>query len=109
MARRLDRPSQRHRRRHIWKSTPASVFRASRRRKQPALPGRGQPAPPVRRERSRTISTSSSRDGSVSQVLLKESDRRLDAPDFDRLLLDAVWVGMVAAPNFAAFDASKTV
>lgn len=39
------------------------------------------------------------------QVLLKESDQRLDALNFDRPLFRAVSVRMVA---FGSFDASKT-
>jgi len=39
------------------------------------------------------------------QVLLKESNRRPDALDFNRPLLCTVSVGMVA---FGSFDASKT-
>jgi hypothetical protein len=41
--------------------------------------------------------------------LHKQSNRRLDTPDFDCLLLGTIRVDMVAVPDFASFDAGKAV
>lgn len=46
---------------------------------------------------------------SVPQILFENGDGQCEALDFNRLLLGAIWIEIIVAPDLTPFDAGKAI